>query len=461
MSGGVKSKLRSDVSSSAAPRSVSKAEAAKRLDKVALTQSIERLTQRFDAVKALNAELLKELLVLDSGILSGTQRMGASAADSKLFQDTVDAFLRKHQGAYDALETAAKETAKALATPLLDNALRAGTADGNALAAQVLHAQQMIANTSSAESALMWSERVLADREQQGGGKLYDAYAAVAADLPLTLRDTVIEPALPQVAGVYLERNENNPAKAADKLATQTTFTMAALRMTVLVTDAESMTKAARTSPVALERAGAAYRGASPLLRILRGPGNLYGMYASVLEIYEGRYINGVRHGSASAAILFTHLAGRASTVVNDPTASTWEKQVATKLLTGTSGEVVKRGLAVAPGVLGTAAGFSYLEHSNRPTSVGNNVSLVGDVAVMAGSASLLAANVVKEPTRALTLARLSLIGWYGAALVFGGELYEVGRDLKKRSDATSPDRPSEGLKQVLGLKKSILPGVD
>lgn len=443
-----------------APKESKQARGAPRLDKAALGKLIDRLEQRHQVVRSLNSELLIELVKLDPGIISGTRLQGASPAQENL-EKAADAFMRQHRGDYEALEAVAAEMASALANPAVDAAFRAGGVTAKALAPRVLQAHQIVAHTRAAEVSLLWAERVLADKEDPQASPLYDAFASGDAAFVQTLLDTVIEPALPHVAAQYFAANGHDAAQAAHKVALQTTFSLAAIRMTTLVYDTANVLKAAGSSPDPVHRLGGTYRGSTPMLRVLWGPGGVYGMYGAVLELYEGRYVNAARYGAAGTVGAVTFAAGAAQATKDDPKAGGWQKKVAEKLLSGTPGEILRKATSVTPALSAASSTFALLEHSQRAESVGNNVSLVGDLAAIGGSAAALAANLTRNPVRALALSRFGVVGWYGIALIVGGELYQVGRELRARSHAASPEDDFEGLKQVLGLKKSVLPGVD
>ena len=191
------------------------------------------------------------------------------------------------------------------------------------------------------------------------------------------------------------------------------------------------------------------------------GPGNALGMAGAVLEIYEGRYLNGLRYGSGSASGLVTLTAAAAQAIKDDPHASSFASKTAGKLMNGTTGQLLRGAATVAPGVAAISSGFALAEHRQRPESVGNNVSLVGDVSAIAGSTAALSANLAKNPAKALTLARFGLLTWYGVGLIVGGELYQVGETLHEKSRGASAVSDFDGLTIVLGLKKSVMPGVD
>ena len=369
--------------------------------------------------------------------------------------------MRSNAVTYQALERAAQDAAQALAHPDVAQALAKGDTAAKALGAQVLAAYQQLAHTQAAPAALQWAEKLLGNAKTPEGKARYDAIAGNDPAFLAVLSTTVIEPSLPNVAKTYFEDNGGDAQAAAHRMSLHTTASMAAIRWSVLIADTANMVKASTASPDAVTRLGAGYQGTSPVLKVLWGPGSAFGLYRAVLEIYEGRYVNGARYGALSGAGVVTFGVAAAEAAQKKPTASAWQKKAAEKILEGPAGTALKKVASWSPGLGAVGSAFSLVEHTNRPTSVGNNVSLVGDVAAVAGASSLLAANVTSNEARALTLSRVGMTGWYGAALIVGGELYEVGRQLRLRSAELSPDDHFEGLKHLLHLKKSVIPGVD
>jgi hypothetical protein len=413
-------------------------------------------------VKGRNTELLIEVLTLDPGIIKANNLGGPSPKQAELEQHA-EAFIRTYRGDYEALNAVAKEAAHLLADPAIEQVVLGTGPAPKALAARVLKAHQVIANTPSAETSLMWAERVLGDKVNVASSTLFDAFSRGDADLVKTLRETVLEPALPHVAKEYFDSNGGDPAKAAYKLSLKTTFTMAALRMATVVADSNNVIKAATSSPDPTQRLGTQYKRTPLALKVLWGPGSVYGLYGAVLEIYEGRYINGARYAAGNAAGLATFVNAAAESAKTNPVPGGWQKKAGESLLQGASGQLLRAGVSLAPGLGAVTSTFSLMEHSQRDPSVGNNVSLVGDVAAIVGSSSFLAANLISGSVpvataitgaRALMLCRLGLLGWYGAALIVGGELYQVGYELHRRAHETNELDEMDGLKRVLGLKK-------
>ncbi|MBX7115897.1 MAG: hypothetical protein K1X64_16325 [Myxococcaceae bacterium] len=456
MTSSIKKKQSPQVPPSAPP---AKAAAVKQLDRAALTKVLKALDQQHRAVEGLNKKLLKKLLAIDPDLLSPTRLAPDSPARAKL-ESAAQRFIHDHQADYAALETAAAKAAEALSNPLVEKAILANDARSAPLVEQVINAYRVIANTQSAGASLAWAERVLADKDN-ADPKLYRAFAKDDAAFDVELAATVVIPALPHVAARYYEETGRDAAKAAHKVALGTTASLAAIRMAAVIFDAGSVTKALGSSSDAIGRLAAVFSGTSTLMKVMWGPGNALGMAGAVLEIYEGRYLNGLRYGTGSASGLVTLTAAAAQAFKEDPHASSFASKTANRLMNGTTGQLLRGAATAAPAAAGLSSVFAFAEHRQRPESVGNNVSLIGDATAIVGATAALSANLTKNPVNAVKLARFGLLSWYGVGLIVGGELYQVGETLHEKSRNASAVSDFDGLTIVLGLKKSVMPGVD